>query len=67
MNTRLLRPEETAEHLSISKSFLYQLVRMGRLNAVRIRTAVRFRPEDLEEFIAENMTRDDVSHPTHIL
>ena len=49
--SRLLRLDEVAERLAISKSMSWKLVAMGQLPAVRIGRAVRIRPRDLEAFI----------------
>jgi len=62
MDNRLLRPEEAAKVLGISKSFVYTLVRRGELNAVRIRTTVRIRQADLDQFIATNLIHKDAAH-----
>jgi excisionase family DNA binding protein len=49
---RLLRLDEVAQRLSISKSMAWKLVAFGQLRSVRIGRAVRIRPRDLEEYIA---------------
>ena len=56
MVTTLLTVEEVSKMLGLSDSFVYRLVRLKELTAVRIGTAVRIRPEDLEEFIRHNLT-----------
>jgi excisionase family DNA binding protein len=56
MTTQLLTVERVAEDLSVSKSFVYKLVRTQKLFAVKIGTAVRIRPEDLQDFINHNLT-----------
>lgn len=55
MNAKLLKAEEVSSILDVSKSFTYQLIRTGQLRAVRIGTAVRVRPEDLDAFVQENL------------
>jgi excisionase family DNA binding protein len=61
MASKLLKADEVASILDVSKSFVYQLIRTGQLRAVRIGTAVRVRPEDLDAFVAKNLEarRDD--------
>jgi len=54
---RLLRLDEVAERLSISKSMAWKLVAYGQLRSVRIGRAVRVRPPDVEEYLARS-TRD---------
>ncbi len=56
-NGRLLRLDEVAERLAISKSMAWKLVAYGQLRSVRIGRAVRVRPSDVEEYLARS-TRD---------
>ena len=51
----LLKAEEVAELLSVSRSFAYALMQSGQLPTVQIGRSVRVRPEDLEEFIQLNL------------
>ncbi|MCC7571294.1 MAG: hypothetical protein CVU41_09030 [Chloroflexi bacterium HGW-Chloroflexi-3] len=48
---RLLKAEEVAKYLRISKSGAYHLLKTGEIPVVRIGTAVRVREEDLEKFV----------------
>ena len=48
--------EEAACSLEISKSKLYRLVSQGRLPCVVIDGNTVLRPEDLREFVTENVT-----------
>jgi excisionase family DNA binding protein len=50
---RLLRIEEVADQLSVSRSFAWKLVAQGDLRSVRIGRAVRVRPADLDAFLAD--------------
>ncbi len=61
MAVKLLKADEVASILDVSKSFVYQLIRTGQLRAVRIGTAVRVRPEDLEAFVQENLAEQKLS------
>ena len=54
MVTKLLRAEEAASIMDVSKSLVYRLIRTGELPAVRFGTAVRIKPEDLNAFIEAN-------------
>jgi dCTP deaminase len=46
---QLLRPEDAAKLLSISKSSIYRLARSGALPPLRIGTQIRFRAEAVED------------------
>ena len=48
---RLLRIEDVAERLAVSRSMAWKLIAYGDLPAVRIRRAVRVRPADLEAYV----------------
>lgn len=49
---RLLRIDDVADRLAISRSMAWKLVTYGQLRSVRIGRAVRVRPRDLAEYIA---------------
>jgi excisionase family DNA binding protein len=51
-STPLLRPEDVAERLAVSKVTVYRLARSGDLRSVRIRGQVRFRAEAVDDFLA---------------
>jgi excisionase family DNA binding protein len=53
MEEQLLKSEEVAEKLHVSRSFAYLLMKRGDIPTVRIGSAVRVRPEDLERYIDE--------------
>ncbi len=56
---RLLTVSDVAQWLSVSRSLVYQLVESGKLPVYRIgngRGAVRFRPEDIDEYISSCRT-----------
>lgn len=48
---KLLKAVDVAEILNISKALSYRLLQQGDIPAVRINSAVRVRPMDLERFI----------------
>jgi len=58
----LLTITEACERLSLSERTVYALVSAGKLQAVRVRTtnsrrgALRFTPEDLQDFVARLRT-----------
>ncbi len=47
----LLRAEEAADRLNVSKGKIYQLLQRGDLPSIHIGKAVRVREEDLETFL----------------
>jgi excisionase family DNA binding protein len=53
MELRLLRSDEVAEILQVSKAFAYALMKRGEIPTVRIGVLVRVRYEDLERYINE--------------
>lgn len=55
---RLLRATDVAKILNISLALAYRLLQTGELPCVRIGTAVRVRPEDLDAYIDANLTRN---------
>ncbi len=52
---RLLKPEDVASVLNISRSFTYHLLQTGQLPAIRLGRSVRVRRQDLESFIGRNL------------
>ena len=48
---RLLKAEEVAKYLRISKSGAYRLMRTGEITVVRFGKVVRVREEDIESFV----------------
>ena len=54
---RLLKPNEVAGLLSISRSFAYHLLQTGAIPTVRLGKACRVRPQDLAEYIEHNLHR----------
>jgi excisionase family DNA binding protein len=55
---RLLRIEDVAQRLAVSRSMAWKLVTCGELRSVRIRRAVRVRPADLEAYIVAAVRED---------
>lgn len=61
MEPRLLKSEEVAEILQVSRSFAYQLIKRGEIPSLRIGSAVRIRPEDLQRYIRDKAPQVPVS------
>lgn len=59
MIPKLMRVDKVASLCGINKSFAYQMIRTGKLQAAQMGTAVRVRLEDLSAFIEENLISDD--------
>ena len=53
METRLLKSDELAVILQVSKAQVYVLLKRGEIPSVRIGKSVRVRSEDLERYINE--------------
>ena len=51
---RLLRIEDVADALSVSRSMAWRLVATRELASVRIGRAIRVRPADLDAFITDS-------------
>lgn len=51
---RLLRIEDVADRLQVSRSMVWRLVRDGSIRSIRIGRAVRFRASDIDLFINVN-------------
>jgi excisionase family DNA binding protein len=58
MVPRVLDAQRAARYLSLGLDTLYRLVRAGELPHTRIGKSIRFRPEDLDEYIAARVTRE---------
>jgi len=54
MQGKLIKVEEVAQTLGISRSFAYQLMRTGQIRTVHIGQSRRVKRRDLEGFISEN-------------
>jgi len=48
---RILRPEEVAATLRLSKPRIYQLAKEGKIASIRIGKSIRFQWEDVQVFI----------------
>ena len=48
---RILRPEEVAEILRLSKPRIYQLAEEGKIASIRIGKSIRFQWDDVQVFI----------------
>jgi excisionase family DNA binding protein len=51
---RLMTVEDLCAYLGVSKDFIYDQVRDGRLPAIRIARQLRFRVPDIDAFIDAN-------------
>lgn len=60
MSRNLLKVNEVAERLSISRALAYKLIKKGVIPRVDIPGCTRVKDEDLEWFIEENRTGLDL-------
>jgi excisionase family DNA binding protein len=51
METLLLRPEQAAESLSLSRTTVFELLRTGELASVKIGRSRRITPDALRDFV----------------
>ena len=58
---RLLTGNDVAEILAISRTHAYKLIRDGVIPSIPLGRCVRVRPEDLETFLARNVSSDTLS------
>ena len=61
MRTQLLDIPRAAEQLRVAQKTLYKWVEAGQVPFVRIGRLVRFRPEDLERWVAGRVQSAEVS------
>jgi len=58
LKTGLLSAEDAAEYLGMSKSWVYKAAEFGRLPCVRIGSALRFDPSELQAFVKSQRKSD---------
>ena len=63
-NKQLLKANEVARILNISRSLVYRLIHTGKIPSIRISQAVRVHNDDLNRFIEGNRTEAD-TYPTY--
>ena len=61
MQQQLLKSEEVSEILHVSRSFAYLLMKRGDIPTVHVGNAIRVRPEDLEQYIQERHSRNEMA------
>lgn len=52
---KLLKVPHVAAMLGISRALAYHLVQAGEIPSVQIRSAIRVRSQDLENYISQNL------------
>ena len=55
IETHLLTAPDVARILNISKGAAYKLIQLNQIPSVRINRSVKVIPEDLDEFISQNL------------
>ena len=61
VKTKLLRANEVASILDISRSHAYLLLQEGKIPTVRINRCVKVLPEDLENYMERNRTMNKIT------
>lgn len=61
MINKLLKGNEVAKILNISKAFAYRLMAEGKIPTVKLGRSVRVRPENLQSFISESISQESGS------
>ena len=59
MEEQLLKSEEVARILQVSRSFAYLLMQRGDIPTVRVGKAIRVLPEDLKRYIQERHSQNE--------
>jgi excisionase family DNA binding protein len=59
---QLLTPAEVARRLDVNRETVYRLCARGGLKHVRVGSAIRVRPEDLERYLGRGMNAGDTRH-----
>ena len=61
----LLKAADVAQRLNICKSMAYLLMKANAIPTVRIGSAIRVRPKDLEAYIEKCRTVDEETHDSY--
>ena len=60
MQQKLLKSDEIAEILHVSRSYAYLLMKRGDIPTVHVGGAVRVRPEDLDQYLIDKAAQDNI-------
>lgn len=60
----LLTVEEAADRLSVGRTYMFELIRSGSVDSVRVGRLRRVRPKDLERYVAALRSAGDGPAPT---
>lgn len=58
MELQLLKSDEVAEILKISRAMAYKLMQRGEIPSIKIGSAVRVRVEDLEKYVEQKAAQN---------
>lgn len=59
----LLKPDQAAERLAISTRTLRKLRREGKLHYIRVRSGIRYDPDDLDRYVEGARECRSISEP----
>ncbi len=56
-----LKPAEVAKQLGVSERTVHRLIEYGKLRAYKIGRSVKFRPEDVEEYLQNSQINPKIT------
>ena len=62
MELRLLKSDEVADILKISRAMAYKLMQRGEIPTIRIGSSVRVRVEDLEKYVEQKTVQSSPNY-----
>lgn len=57
MSEKLLRPDQVAARLQVTREMVYKLINQGRLDALRVGKVWRITERSLDRYVAEQLVR----------
>ena len=60
---KLMSVDDVCDYLGVSRYFVYDQVRLGTLPCARIARQLRFRPDDIDEFVQRRFIADTGAIP----
>lgn len=60
-NEKLMTVEDAARYFSVKKSTIYKWIDEGKLSCIRLNSRIRFRIEQLRQFVVDNTSTENES------